>query len=79
MRTKRLVFKSTEETADILCDKCGNSVCINHGSFTVYECGTLYASWGYGSGQDGSEYHFDLCEPCFMDIIATFKNREPSN
>jgi hypothetical protein len=38
------------------------------------ESGTLSASFGYGSKEDGNVYHLDLCEKCFK--IALYALRD---
>lgn len=29
--------------------------------------------WSYGSPKDGETHKFDLCEPCYDDLVKSFK------
>lgn len=58
-----------QETAvvkDVFCNKCGKEI-VNAGVFRVdYR-------WGYFSNKDNEVHHFDLCEECYDEMIATFQ------
>lgn len=63
--------KIVETMVDIICDVCEDSVVIEG---NCEETGTLSASFGYGSKEDGNVYHLDLCENCFK--VALFALRD---
>ncbi|MCH8493018.1 MAG: hypothetical protein LAT53_07295 [Idiomarina sp.] len=80
---QRTEQKTVDGVTDILCDICGTSVVPsalrahqdNLDEFIDY--GVLQASFGYGSAQDGTSVHVDLCEPCFMQLnehVAVLKS-----
>ncbi len=82
---KKTANQSVEVTTDIFCDACGASVVPdfqkehrdNLSDFSEY--GTLHASYGYGSNQDGDSFHFDLCERCFKELVNKVKGMHASN
>ena len=58
-----------QETAvvkDVFCNKCGKEI-VNAGVFRVAH------RWGYFSNKDNEVHHFDLCEECYDEMIATFQ------
>lgn len=83
MKTK--ANQSVEVITDIVCDACSASVVPtfqkehrdNLSDFSEY--GTLHASYGYGSNQDGDSFHFDLCERCFKELVTKVKSMQASN
>lgn len=64
---------------DRVCDVCGNSVMIDINGQKYEEVGELKADWGYGSMDDGTSYHLDLCENCFRFAVSTLKELRRSN
>jgi len=63
-------MKITEKrTVDVitkyLCDVCDTVFEVPEGYNSTENLGQLNAHWGYGSTQDGSRYHLDLCEKCY--------------
>ncbi|MAC35603.1 MULTISPECIES: hypothetical protein [Idiomarina] len=82
---KKTANQSVEVITDILCDACGASVlpnfqkenCEDLSDFRDY--GTLRASYGYGSNQDGDSFHFDLCESCFKELVDKVKSMKALN
>jgi len=66
----------TEIVEDIICDFCGESCRKDTGDKKIaeFEYGTLHASWGYWSGQDGEETLLYVCEKCFARIIKMTEN-----
>lgn len=56
---------------DKICDVCEESVLIE-GKYE--ESGTLSASFGYGSKEDGNVYHLDLCEKCFKTALYALRD-----
>ena len=57
--------KDLEQTTDILCDVCMESIQRNYA--------VLSAHWGNGSKHDGEQYELHLCEACFFATVATLK------
>lgn len=80
MRTTKIVNKDVEETDDILCNKCGQSLknCgfEDYGFEGLIEISILF---GYGSKQDGTSYKFSLCEDCIMELVKSFKIAPETN
>ncbi|MDI5874904.1 hypothetical protein [Shewanella xiamenensis] len=58
---------------DRVCDVCGNSVMIDVNGHKYEEVGELKAHWGYGSKEDGTAYHLDLCEDCFRYAVSSLR------
>lgn len=63
--------KLVETMVDKVCDVCEESVLIE-GKYE--ESGTLSASFGYGSKEDGNVYHLDLCEKCFKTALFALRD-----
>jgi hypothetical protein len=63
--------KLVETMVDKICDVCEESVLIE-GKYE--ESGTLSASFGYGSKDDGNVYHLDLCEKCFKTALYALRD-----
>ena len=63
--------KLVETMVDKICDVCEESVLIE-GKYE--ESGTLGASFGYGSKEDGNVYHLDLCEKCFKTALYALRD-----
>jgi hypothetical protein len=64
--------KIVETMVDNICDVCEESVLIvgDH-----EETGSLSASFGYGSKEDGNVYHLDLCERCFKEALFALRDK----
>ncbi|MCP3861815.1 hypothetical protein [Pseudoalteromonas sp.] len=69
---KRLV----ETVVDRVCDVCNESVMADVGGDRVEKFGELKAKWGYGSKEDGNDYHLDLCESCFKVALSALKDHK---
>ena len=63
--------KLVETMVNKICDVCEESVLIE-GEYE--ESGTLSASFGYGSKEDGNVYHLDLCEKCFKTALYALRD-----
>lgn len=82
---RRKANQQVEVITDILCDACGTSVVPdfqkehrdNLNDFSEY--GTLHATYGYGSNQDGDSFHFDLCESCFKELTDKVRSMRALN
>jgi hypothetical protein len=69
MRITKKVKVEKEIVENILCNNCGSSLIkdLDFGGIDVdMVC-------GYGSGEDGVRYRFDLCELCVKKIMSGFK------
>jgi hypothetical protein len=66
--------KLISTVVDRVCDVCGSSVMIDINGYRYEEVGELKANWGYGSKEDGTSYHLDLCEDCFKFAIASLRD-----
>lgn len=76
-------MKTTEKrTVDVItkhiCDVCDQVFEVPEGSDSAVNIGQLSAQWGYGSSQDGSRYHLDLCEQCFGIALSYLKDHRRS-
>lgn len=67
-----------ETVIDRICDVCGNSVMIDINGHKYEEAGELKADWGYGSREDGTSYHMDLCQDCFKVALIALKDHRRS-
>lgn len=72
---KAYTEKIVETMVDKICDVCEESVVIE-GKYE--ETGTLSASFGYGSKEDGNVYHLDLCEKCFKTALLALRDKRKS-
>lgn len=75
---KHYQMKLVNTVVDRVCDVCGSSVMIDINGHKYEEVGELKASWGYGSKEDGTGYHLDLCENCFKFAVAALKEHRRS-
>lgn len=57
---------------DVICNRCGES-CLPHAHATGFEHAAVDVAWGYNSNKDGTKQHWDLCEKCHDEFVATFK------
>lgn len=55
----------------VICNQCGRELKVENG-YLKEGCFTADADFGYFSQKDGKNYHFDLCEECFDQMIARF-------
>ena len=65
IKEKRVVY----EVTGFICDVCMTSVCFEDNDMEA----SLSAKFGYGSDEDGNEYHLDLCPNCFKKALAELK------
>ena len=64
--------KKTVKVLDkIYCDSCGE----NCSKDIDHEYAELSATWGYWSKQDGTQYHIEMCENCFNEVLESLKKR----
>ncbi|MFD2704706.1 hypothetical protein [Salibacterium lacus] len=67
----------TEEHSKLtakICDKCGGRYAPNDDSpFALNLVHNFGVFFGYGSEFDNAVWSFDLCEPCLLDFVATFR------
>ena len=75
---KILAEKMVETVVDRICDVCNGSVMVEVNNEKYEECGELTACWGYGSKNDGTAYHLDLCERCFTVALLALKDHRRS-
>lgn len=66
--------KLVKTEVDRICDVCGESVLIKCNDHKYAEYGELSANFGYGSEEDGNNYHLDLCEKCFKIALHALKD-----
>ncbi|MNC10608.1 hypothetical protein D3C75_582730 [compost metagenome] len=59
-----------EAVTDVACDVCRCSTRLDNG---LLQFATLQAHWGFGSEHDGEHYELHLCEGCFFNTMAYFK------
>jgi hypothetical protein len=77
MRTYTYINKPLKVIKEISCNKCGYKVDLDK----LPEDGWIYQEifqnivikFGYGSGHDGEEWNFDLCESCLDELKKSFK------
>lgn len=70
--------KVTYELSEVICNKCGKSADVIYGDHG-YPIDNSYEYWvefsqkfGFYSSFDCQEISFDLCEPCFKNLIESF-------
>ncbi len=78
MKTTKIVKKEIEieEITDICCNKCGDSLKksdTNYEGYGYHGLKEVQAYFGYGSGFDGDELTFSLCQRCSFKLICSFK------
>jgi hypothetical protein len=72
MKTIKKIQIEVEEIEAITCNKCGKTVSETAMDYDNHYSGSHtggYASEGF---DDGTEYTFDLCEPCLKEFINSF-------
>ena len=79
MKKTEIRTRPVETTVEILCNKCGNSCGAKnfpeddlpefHGLLEVYVDGTYFSP----RLADLMRYRFSICEPCLLEMFATFK------
>lgn len=66
----------------LTCNKCSNTIWTaetaeqdDYGLPVAWDVSYFEANqkWGYGSPKDGEVHEFHLCEPCYDELIKTFK------
>ncbi len=62
----------TQKLEKIICNKCGKEVMV-HGEVAQGDMLSVEKRWGYFSDRDNEVHHFDLCEKCYNELIATFQ------
>jgi hypothetical protein len=65
--------KKMRTVDDVHCDVCGKSTTNNINVGPDYA--TLESCWGYGSKNDGTKYHIELCETCFFEVLNFIKQK----
>lgn len=68
--------ENAAELVEIICNKCGKRIPVIKG---VPQEDSLHVekSWGYFSQKDGERHDFDICEECYENWVADFK--EPAS
>ena len=61
-----------KEVSKIVCNKCGKEIKIENGILKE-DVLSIEKKWGYFSGKDNENHHFDLCEECYDKMIHSFK------
>ena len=61
-------YKKEEITVveQYICNRCGKEMKEGEGL-------SVDKRWGYFSDKDNEVHHFDLCEQCYDELIATFQ------
>ncbi len=49
-----------------ICNRCGKEM-------AEEDMLSVDKRWGYFSNRDNEVHHFDLCEKCYDEIVATFQ------
>lgn len=76
MRVFEKENKAVDVMSDVICDCCGKSckVFIDQKHTVVnFECMTLKANWGYGSGKDMERWTAQICEKCVDEKFGFIK------
>lgn len=76
-KRKELKIHDIQVTTDILCNKCGKSICLNTSTSWITG-GEVTADFEYGSNKDDTMYKFHICDDCYDEFIGTFKYK-PEN
>lgn len=50
----------------IICNKCGKEI-------KEADVLSVEKRWGYFSEKDNEVHHFDLCEQCYDEMVASFQ------
>ena len=50
----------------IICNKCGKEI-------KQEDVLSVEKRWGYFSEKDNEVHHFDLCEQCYDEMVASFQ------
>lgn len=66
--------KTVQSIDSIYCDGCGKTCTITE-PVHEHEYGTIEATWGYFSNQDGTQYDIQICEKCFNEVIDLLKKK----
>jgi hypothetical protein len=66
----------------VTCNKCATVIWTaetaerdNYGLPVAWDTSYFEVShtWGYGSPKDGTKHEWDLCEPCYVELVKSFK------
>lgn len=57
---------------DIYCNMCGKKIKRKDGILRE-DVLSVKKTWGYFSDRDGEVHEFDLCEPCYEEIVRRFQ------
>jgi len=60
-----------ETVADIVCNKCGNSM---FDAGFVVGC-NISTTFTYGSNKDGTMHYFHICDDCYDEFTNTFVHK----
>jgi hypothetical protein len=76
-KRKEIKVHDVQVTTDILCNKCGKSVCLDSQLNWMEGC-EISPNFEYGSNKDGLIQNFHICDDCYDEFIGTFKYK-PEN
>ena len=74
MKITKKEFQEVEVTADIICNKCGESCRGSIGNFNGLIEAIVDGTYDSTDLEDGGEYQFSLCEKCLKPILDSFKH-----
>jgi hypothetical protein len=63
---------TTEQTTDVICDRCGESCKSVDGDVSAVPIDVL-GHFGSRRFEDCHRYHLDLCENCAFELARSFK------
>ena len=58
--------EETQVVEKYICNRCGKEM-------AEEDMLSVDKRWGYFSTRDNEVHHFDLCEKCYDEIVATFQ------
>lgn len=58
--------EKTKVIDKIICNKCGKEI-------KQEDVLSVEKRWGYFSEKDNEVHHFDLCEQCYDEMVASFQ------
>lgn len=64
-------YKNGGQLETVICNCCGKKLVVEGG---IVREGVLNVNhgWDFFSEKDGEVHHFDLCEPCYDELLAQF-------
>ena len=68
----KTVQSSTQLPDKVFCNICGNEITFD-GGISTHDYIHVDKTWGYCSDKDNQVHSFDICEPCYDNLIKTFK------